>query len=249
MTERLDPYRVLGVPRDADSNTIRNAFRRLAFRHHPDRNPDSREAEERFKMIAAAYEILTDPGLRERWRRRAEAARQRAGFPGVPFHPPFRGPGRSPARSRPGHDVDLRIELAPGEILEDREITVRYPVRRPCRRCAGRGGVGGMVPCPTCLGWGRVRPPPGKSFGRDGFARDCPACSGTAYVFLTPCTGCGGDGLVTVEGEAVVRVPAGVRSGRIIRVPGAGHAGPRGGVRGRLRVEVKVASGDSGPSS
>jgi molecular chaperone DnaJ len=245
MTERLDPYRVLGVSRDADTTTIRNAFRKLAFRHHPDRNPDSREAEERFKVIVAAYEILTDPALLERWRRGAEAARQRAGFPGVPFHHPFRGPGRPPARSRPGDDVNLRIELAPSEILADQKITVHYSVRRPCERCGGRGGVGGMVSCPTCLGWGRLRPPPGKFFGRHGFSKDCPDCSGTAYVFLTPCTACGGDGLVTVEGKAVVRVPAGVRSGRIIRVPGAGHAGPRGGVPGRLRVEVEVASGDS----
>jgi molecular chaperone DnaJ len=243
MTERLDPYRVLGVPRDADAATIRNAFRKLAFRHHPDRNPDSREAEERFKAIAAAYEILTHPGLLERWRRGAEAARQRAGFPGGPFQYPFRGPARTRARSRPGEDVDLRIELASGEILEDREITLRYAVRRPCKGCGGRGGVGGMVSCPTCLGWGRLRPPPGKFFGRNGFSKDCPDCSGTAYVFVTPCTACGGDGLVTVEAEAVVRVPAGVRSGKIIKVPGAGHAGPRGGVRGRLRVKIEVASG------
>jgi len=243
MTERLDPYRVLGVPRDADATAVRNAFRRLAFRYHPDRNPESKEAEERFKEIAAAYEILTDPGLRERWRRSAEAARQRAGFPGVPFHHPFRGPGGLPARSRPGDDVHLRIELAPGEILADQDITVRFAVRRPCERCGGRGGAGGMVACPACLGWGRVRPPPGERFGRDGFSMDCPDCSGTAYVFLAPCAACGGDGLVVVEEEAAVRVPAGVRSGRIITVGGSGHAGPRGGVPGRLRVEVEVASG------
>jgi molecular chaperone DnaJ len=249
MTERLDPYRVLGVPRDADATTIRNAFRKLAFRHHPDRNPDSREAEERFKAIAAAYEILTHPGLLERWRRGAEATRQRAGFPGGPFQYPFRGPARTRARSRPGEDVDLRIELASNEILEDREITLRYNVRRACERCGGRGGAGSMVPCPTCLGWGRVRPPPGRSFRRGAFAMDCPDCRGTAYVFLTPCTACGGDGLVTVEGEAVVRVPAGVRSGKVIRVPGAGHTGPRGGVRGRLRVRVDVASACPEPPS
>ena len=245
MTERLDPYRVLGVSRDADTTTIRNAFRKLAFRHHPDRNPDSREAEERFKVIVAAYEILTDPGLLERWRVKVEAARRRAGFPGVPFHHPFRDPRGPRARSRPGDDVDLRVELAPGEIMVDREITVRYTVRRPCKRCGGRGGVGGIVSCPTCLGWGRVRPPPGKFFGRDGLSMDCPDCSGTAYVFLTPCAACGGDGLAPVEEEAAVRVPAGVRTGRIITVRGSGHAGPRGGVRGRLRVEVEVASGDS----
>lgn len=246
MTERLDPYRVLGVPKDADSTTIRNAFRKLAFRHHPDRNPDSREAEERFKAIAAAYEILTHPGLLERWKRGAEAARQGAGFPGGPFQYPFRGPARTRARSRPGEDVELRIELASSEILKDREITVRYTVRRPCEQCGGRGGAGGMIPCPTCLGWGRLRPPPGKFFGRNGFSRDCPDCSGTAYVLVTPCTACGGDGLAAVEEEGAVRVPAVGSRGNTITVPGAGHAGPRGGVRGRLRVKIEVASRGSG---
>ncbi len=246
MTRKFNPYRVLGVSRDADATAIRAAFRRLALRHHPDRNPGSRESEERFKTIVAAYEILTDPGLRKRWNRRTGAPRRRAGFPDVGFHDSFHRPGGFDVPSRPGHDVNLRIELAPEETRAEGEITVRYTVRRPCPRCAGRGGAGRMMHCPACLGLGRVRPPPGKFYGRDGFAADCPDCSGTAYVFVTPCAACGGDGLVPVEREAVVRVPAGVESGKTITVRGAGHAGPRGGVPGRLRVEIVVDDGDPG---
>lgn len=240
MTEPFDPYRVLGVARSADATTIRNAFRRLALRHHPDRNPDSEEAEERFKIIVAAYEVLTDSRLRERWNRRAEHAARQAGFPHVPFRDPPQGAHGHRPRSRPGHDIHLRIDLAAEETREEQQVPVRYTVRRPCQRCGGKGGVGRMAHCPTCLGWGQVRPPPGKFFGRNGFATDCPTCSGTSYVFVTPCSQCGGDGLITVEQEALVRVPAGVESGRTLTLRGAGHAGPRGGAPGRLRVTVMI---------
>lgn len=244
MTERFDPYRVLGVSRTADSTTIRNAFRKLALQYHPDRNPDSEDAEECFKTIVAAYEILTDPGLRDRWNRRTEHAARGAGFPHAPFRTPASGSRRTRRRSRPGHDVALRIELTAEEAREGQEVTVSYTVRRPCDQCAGRGGAGQMRTCPTCLGWGKVRPPPGKSFGRDGFDMDCPDCHGTAYVFVTPCSACGGDGLVTVERETRVQVPAGVESGETITRRGAGHAGPRGGAPGRLRVTVVVLDED-----
>lgn len=246
MTEPFDPYRVLGVSRGADATAIRNAFRKLALQHHPDRNPGSEDAEERFKTIVAAYEILTDARLRERWNRRAENASRRAGFPHAPFQGAFHHVERHPARSRPGQDVHLQIELEAEEAGEGQEIPVRYTVRHPCKWCGGKGGSGRMVSCPTCLGWGKVRPPPGRFFGRNGYATDCPACKGTAYVFVTPCRACGGDGLVEVDREALVRVPAGVDSGKTFTLRGAGHAGPRGGVPGRLRVEVVVARGDSG---
>jgi len=244
MTQNFDPYRVLGVSPEADATAIRNAFRRLALQHHPDRNPDSEEAEERFKIIVAAYEILTDSRLRERWKRRNQAGRRRAGFPDFSSHPPFHTPGGPHTRSRPGHDVNVQVDLAAGENPEDRKIRVRYTARRPCSQCRGRGGAGRMAHCPTCLGWGKLRPPPGKSFGRNGFAADCPECSGTGYVFVTPCPACGGNGLTAVELEAEVEVPAGVESGKTLVFPGAGHAGPRGGVRGRLRVKVVVKPED-----
>jgi len=238
MTQVFDPFRVLGVSPKADATAIRSAFRRLALQYHPDRNPDSEGAEERFKTIVAAYEILTDPRLRERWKERRRAGRRRAGFPDVFSRPPFSAPGGPRARSRPGHDVDLQVELASGEPREDREITVQYTALRPCSQCRGRGGVGRMAHCPDCLGWGKLRPPPGKSFGRDGFTTDCPRCSGTGYVFVTPCSACKGNGLMEVEQEAAVPVGEDLESGDTIVVPGAGHTGPRGGARGRLRVKV-----------
>ena len=101
-----------------------------------------------------------------------------------------------------------------------------------------------MVNCPTCLGWGKVRPPPGKFYGRDGLETDCPECRGTAYVFLSPCPACGGDGLVDAEQRAVVRVPPGSESGHTLTRRGAGHAGPRGGAPGRLRVRIVVREED-----
>jgi molecular chaperone DnaJ len=251
MTDQSDPYRVLGVARDADAETIHKAFRRLALRHHPDRNPDSDGAGERFKAIVAAYEILSNPLLRERWNRRDRTRPGGGGFTDVPSHGPFRPPGEHRVRSRPGHDVPLRIQVTPDEIRTRQAVTVRYTARTACPQCRGRGGVGPMAGCQTCLGWGKVRPPPGKFYGRDGYATDCPGCSGTGYAYLTPCPACGGDGLVDVERQAVVRVPAGIESGKTITVQGGGHAGPRGGVAGRLRVEVVVVpdgedTGESG---
>jgi len=245
MTDGRDPYRVLGVPRDADTTTIRNAFRRLALRHHPDRNSGSREAEERFKTIVAAYETLTDPARLAHWKRRTAGGRRQAGFPDFSSHHPFHRPGRGHARSRPGHDVHLSIDLTAQEARNGREVTARYTAYRPCGECSGRGGVGGMVHCPNCLGFGRVRPPPGRFFGRNGFAMDCPDCKGTAYVFLHPCRACGGDGLVSMECETVVPVPPETEDGQTVTVPGAGHAGPRGGVPGRLRAKIVVGEGSA----
>ena len=102
-----------------------------------------------------------------------------------------------------------------------------------------------MAHCSTCLGWGKLRPPPGKSFGRDGFTTDCPGCSGTGYVFVTPCSACKGDGLTEVEQETAVPMGEGVERGKTIVIRGAGHAGPRGGARGRLRVKVVLKPQDS----
>lgn len=99
-----------------------------------------------------------------------------------------------------------------------------------------------MAHCPTCLGWGKLRPPPGKLFGRDGFTTDCPECSGTGYVFLHPCAACRGDGLTEVEEERTVSVPEDAGRGETIVVRGAGHTGPRGGARGRLRVKIEQKS-------
>jgi molecular chaperone DnaJ len=102
-----------------------------------------------------------------------------------------------------------------------------------------------MTHCATCLGWGKLRPPPGKFFGRDGFTTDCLECSGTGYVFVTPCPACGGDGLTDVEQEAAVSVLEDVESGKTIVIRGAGHTGPRGGARGRLRVKIVLRPSDS----
>lgn len=248
MTDQPDPYRVLGVERGADPATIHRAFRRLALRHHPDRNSGSEDAEEQFKAIVAAYEILSDPLLRARWNRRSRTGPGPSGFPHVPSPGPFRPPGEHEVRSRPGQDVPLRVELTSDEIQNRQAVTVRYTAQTACPRCRGRGGVGVLTTCPTCLGWGKVRPPPGKFYGRDGYATDCPDCSGTGYVHLTPCGDCGGDGLVDVERKVVVRVPAGIESGTTITVPGGGHAGPRGGVAGRLRVEVVMVPGNEDPA-
>jgi len=99
-----------------------------------------------------------------------------------------------------------------------------------------------MAHCPTCLGWGKLRPPRGRFFGRNGFTTDCPACSGTGYVFLSPCSACKGDGLKEVEQKTTVPVPEDVESGTTLVVRGAGHAGPRGGVRGRLTVKIVLGS-------
>ncbi len=248
MARIRDLYEILGVPRDATQEEVKRAYRRLAREYHPDVSL-SHDAEDRFKEIAAAYEILADP------EKRAQYDRYGQGGPDVfPFgdvadiFEAFFGAGgfgrRTTRRTRMqrGEDVfaSARLTFLEAAFGTRREVEVeRF---ESCDRCAGSGSEPGTQPsrCRTCGGTGQVQDVRQSIFGTVMTARPCTACDGTGEEVLTPCERCRGRGRVAAVGAVPVEVPAGVADGVELRVPGAGHAGRAGGPAGDLYLSIEV---------
>ncbi len=257
---RRDYYEVLGVARDASPEEIKRAYRRLAVKYHPDRNPDDPEAEERFKEAAEAYAVLSDPEKR--------AAYDRYGHAGLGDQPfadvspdifmdfadilgemfglgdmfGFRTRRASGPRPRQGRDMVFTLHLTLEEAATGVERTLRIPRRETCGECGGSGVAPGSAPvtCPACGGRGRVA-------YRRGFltvAQTCPQCHGQGRVVRDPCRACRGIGLVEREATLRVRVPPGVDTGVRLRFSGEGEGGRHGGRSGDLYVEVVVEEHD-----
>ncbi len=240
---RRDPYEVLGVARDASAEEIKRAYRRLAHRYHPDRNPGDRDAEERFKEVKAAYELLSDPERRARFDRfgaEDPAAPGGAGFEdlGSVFEDLFDGIfGRGGTGGGRGADVelDLEIELEEAVAGSVREIEVRS--REPCASCDGSGAEGAQLEaCPTCSGYGRVR----VAGGMISIQQTCPHCRGRGRVPRRPCRDCRGAGRVLRNRRVQVEIPAGVEDGDRLRLRGQGECGRDGSARGDLYVRIHV---------
>ena len=254
---KRDFYDVLGVSKDADEGELKSAYRKLAMKNHPDRNPDDEAAAERFREATEAYEILKDPQKRAAYDRMGHAAFDGAagggfgggfgggGFGGGGFADIFdqmfsefsRGAGSSQA-DRAGNDLrhDMNISLEEAFSGVQRDITVTVPVG--CGSCDGTGSAGGGQPqaCGTCGGSGRIR-------AQQGFfavERTCHSCQGMGQVITDPCSSCGGDGRVRENKVLSVSVPAGVDSGNRIRLSGKGEAGFRGGPAGDLYIFIAV---------
>ena len=255
---KRDFYDVLGVSKDADEGELKSAYRKLAMKNHPDRNPDDEAAAERFREATEAYEILKDPQKRAAYDRMGHAAFEGAagggfggggfgggGFGGGGFADIFdqmfsefsRGAGGGQA-DRAGNDLrhDMNISLEEAFSGVQRDITVTVPVG--CDSCEGTGSAGGGQPqtCGTCGGSGRIR-------AQQGFfavERTCHACQGMGQVITDPCSSCGGDGRVRQSKVLSVSVPAGVDSGNRIRLSGKGEAGFRGGPAGDLYIFIAV---------
>ncbi len=240
-------YEILGVARDADDGAIKKAFRQLALKYHPDRNPGDETAEERFKEINEAYAVLSDPDKRaqyDRFGRVDLGGVDLSGFGGL-FEDLFEGffgtgPGRGPGRSRARRGDDLRYDLEIG--LEDAanglETRLQIPRLESCEACRGSGVEPGSkrVTCPTCRGQGQLR-------YQQGFltvARTCPHCAGEGTVNRNPCKQCAGEGRVAQERTLKVRIPAGADDGTQLRLTGEGEGGLRGGPPGDLYVVVHV---------
>jgi len=245
-----DLYDILGVARDASAEDVKKAYRRLAREHHPDVNADP-EAEERFKEVAGAYEILSDPQKRARY-----DAYGQGGAVDFPFgdisdlFEAFFGAGtfgrtrRAGRRSRTMHGEDLFAEVS----LSFREAA--FGVHRDidvgrmqaCERCEGKGSEPGTEParCRTCGGSGQVQEVRRSIFGTVMTAHPCSACEGTGEEIVSPCRDCGGRGRVAARGLVPVDVPAGVSDGMELRIGGAGHAGRAGGPAGDLYLSVHV---------
>jgi molecular chaperone DnaJ len=251
-----DPYQVLGVARDADADEIKRAYRRLARELHPDANPDDPAAEARFKEVAVAYEVLSDPEKRRTFDLYgtvdAPGAGPFDGFGGLGdlFDVFFGGGGRGfGARSSgppAGPDLEAAIDLEFREAVfgARRPVTVRTAV--PCAMCEATGAAPGTSAstCPDCGGAGQVRQVRQSILGQMVTASVCPRCEGLGSVVPERCPECQGDGRTVQEVTYTVEVPAGVDDGRVMRLTGRGAAGPRGGARGDLYLRVRVRPDD-----
>jgi molecular chaperone DnaJ len=249
-----DPYDLLGVDRDADADTIKKAYRRLARQMHPDVNPDP-EAQERFKEVSAAYEVLSDPQKRAAYDRGGDpfggaGFGQGAGFSFTDIMDAFfggagaPGGGRGPrSRVRRGQDALIRIEieLADAAFGVSRELKVDTAV--VCTTCHGDGAAPGSrpVPCETCRGQGEVAHVQRSFLGEVRTLRPCAACRGYGSIIPEPCRECSGEGRVRSRRTLTVKIPAGVDTGTRVQLAEQGEVGPGGGPAGDLYVEVHVA--------
>lgn len=247
-----DFYELLGVAPNATDDEIKRAYRKLARELHPDANPGDTAAEERFKEVSAAYEVLRDPERRRRYDTFGDDGRgQRGGAPGDAFgfgdifDAFFSGGfGGGGARGGPprGQDAETAVTLDLAEAAFGVTTTVEVDLPGPCDRCDGSGSEPGTHPdpCPECGGSGEVRQVRRSILGQLVTAAPCFRCEGTGQVIANPCTQCRGDGRVHTRREIEVEVPAGIDDGQRLRLPGRGPAAPRGGVPGDLYVLVRV---------
>jgi molecular chaperone DnaJ len=251
MAQIRDLYEILGVGRDASNDDIKKAYRRLAREYHPDVNADP-VAEDRFKEITAAYEILSDPQRRQQY----DLYGSGRGIGEFPFgdvadiFEAFFGAGtfgrRRTAtrrtRTQNGEDVFAETRLAFREAVFGVRREIELERLEPCDRCAGTGAEPGTSPqrCRTCGGAGQVQDVRRSIFGTVMTAHPCPTCEGTGEEIVTPCERCDGRGRIPVDAMVPVDIPAGVSNGLDLRVPAAGHAGRAGGDPGDLYVSLRV---------
>ncbi|MCI0433577.1 MAG: J domain-containing protein, partial [Gemmatimonadetes bacterium] len=256
-----DYYEILQIPRDADADVIKKAYRRLALQYHPDRNNGSKDAEEKFKEATEAYEVLRDPPKRSSYDRYGHAGvRAGAGGPtgfnfaealsifmrdfggfGVEDLFDMRGRGRGPGRAR-GPDMRVRLPLKLEEVMSGVRRTIRLRVTEPCEACGGSGAAPGSNPvrCDTCGGTGEVRRVQRSILGQLVSVTPCPTCNGEGQRITNPCNACDGHGVQTKDRKIEVDVPAGVSTGDYLTLRGQGNAGPRGGGRGDVQVVLDV---------
>jgi molecular chaperone DnaJ len=246
-------YEVLEVERTAVEGELKSAFRKLAMKWHPDRNPGDKTSESRFKEINEAYEILKDPDKRAAYDRFGHAAFEHGGGQGGPggfgtdfgsaFSDLFEGIfGMAGGRARSGRErgADLRynMEIRLEEAYSGKTAQVRIPTSVTCEACSGSGAKTGTRPkaCPTCGGQGRIR----HAQGFFTLERTCPSCQGRGQVIDNPCGSCSGSGRVTRERTLSVNIPPGVEDGTRIRLSGEGEAGMRGGPAGDLYIFLSI---------
>jgi len=257
---KRDYYEVLGVAKNAAEADIKNAYRRLAMKHHPDRNTGDKDAEERFKECKEAYEILTDPRKRVAYDQFGHAgvdssvgagAGAGAGFGGGSnfseifgdvfgdiFGGSRGGGGAAGARSFRGADLRYTLDLSLEEAVFGTTVKIRVPTMLSCEACSGTGARRGTSPssCSTCGGRGAVR----MQQGFFSVQQACPRCHGRGQIITDPCPTCGGRGRVQDQKTLSVKVPSGVDTGDRIRLAGEGEAGEHGGSPGDLYVQIQV---------
>ncbi len=257
-----DLYKVLGVSKKASDEEIKKAYRKLARKYHPDRNPDDSQAEERFKEVQGAYDTLSDPEKRKEY----DSGGMFAGF-GGPGGGPFggfgggpgggqqfggggpgfgdilsnlfgRGGGAGQAQQARGRDLETEVSLSFDQAVNGTQVSVAVPKAERCQTCHGSGAKPGTGPvtCPRCEGRGIDA----QSQGFFSISQPCPQCGGAGQIIEDPCPTCGGSGLTRQTKRYKVNIPAGVKDGARIRLAGKGEAGPRGGPPGDLYVTTRV---------
>ena len=262
MTTKRDYYEILGVTRTATAEEIKTAYRKLAMKYHPDRNQGNKEAEEKFKEVAEAYEVLSDPEKRARYDRFGhEGVRGAAG--GGTYHDPFdifrevfgggfgsifddlfgdTGARRSAGpRKQRGNDLQIRLKLSLEEIATGVTKQLKIKKQVVCQECGGSGVARGSRPqtCPMCHGSGEVREVSQSIFGRFVNITTCPRCGGTGSIVTDPCPVCRGEGRVHGEETIEVSIPPGVSEGNYLTLRGKGNVGPNGGPAGDLIVVIQ----------
>lgn len=258
---KRDYYEVLGVDKGAAVEDIKRAYRRLAIKFHPDKNPGDKEAEAKFKECAEAYEVLSDTDKRARYDQYGHAGLQGSGvhdfsrmnvddiFGALNLDDIFgdffggfsrRGRSSGPAGPRRGYDLETVVELTLNDVANGVEKSIEFSRQDLCEDCSGSGCAKGSSPskCSTCGGSGQV-----AQAGLGGFFQmvsACPACKGSGMVIKSPCKKCRGTGRVGKKRLVAVKIPAGVHEGQSVRVGGEGEPGFNGGPRGDLYCYVKI---------
>ncbi|MDX8380564.1 MAG: molecular chaperone DnaJ [Ghiorsea sp.] len=253
-----DYYEVLGVDKGASTNDIKKAYRKMAMKYHPDRNPNDEKAAESFREVTEAYEVLADDGKRSRYDQYGHAGVDdqmggfgSGGFQGSHAYQDFGdlfgsmfgdsvGGGGGGQANNQGADLRYNLSISLEESAKGKEVELEIPKHESCDTCNGSGARAGThaVPCSTCGGHGQVQ----MQQGFFAVRRPCPSCQGAGKKIESPCVSCGGTGRKKVKKKLKVKIPAGVYDGAQVRVSGEGEAGTNGGHSGDLFIVVHIKS-------
>jgi molecular chaperone DnaJ len=258
---KRDYYEVLGVNRNATDDEIKKAYRKLALQYHPDRNPNDKAAEEKFKEVTEAYEVLRDSSSRGRYDRFGHAGMEGMrgfGFDfgtfdlgdalrafmrdfGSPFGDIFGHAADGRGTARAGRDLKVKVTLTLEDIAKETEKTIRFRRLSQCKACSGTGAKDGtaLQTCPSCKGQGQVKRVHQSFLGQFVNVTTCGTCRGEGRVITERCDRCGGEGRTQVEETIQVKIPAGISSSNYIPIRGKGNDGLRGGPTGDLLVYIE----------